>query len=177
MKQFLLVLLAVVPLGAQIRITGLEGLEAKAKSSVEVGLDPSMLKLAGGIFSKGGPDGDKAKALIDNLKAVTVRSFEFDQEGQYKIEDLAKIREQLRAPGWSKIVGVNEKQGRELTEIYTKSEQGKMAGVVIIAAEPKELTVVVIDGNIDLEAVAQLRGQFGIPNIPIPFEPKKGGKE
>jgi hypothetical protein len=177
MKQFLLVLLAVVPLGAQIRITGLEGLETKAKSSVEVGLDPAMLKLAGTIFSNGTADGNKAKALIENIKSITVRSFEFAQEGQYKIEDLAKIREQLRAPGWSKMVGVTGKQGRELTEIYAKSEQGKMAGVVIIAGEPKELTVVVIDGNIDLEAVAQLRGQFGIPNIPIPFEPKKGGKE
>ena len=182
MKRCLLVLLAALPLSAQIRLTGLEGLESKAKSSVEVGLTPEMLKLAAGFLSQSNAD-DKgkvvatAKSVIDGLKAITVRSFEFAEEGQYKMEDLTAIREQLRAPGWAKVVSVNEP--KVTVEIYMQTAQGKVAGLAIIAAEAKELTVVAIEGSIDLAALAQLGGQFGIPNIPnIPIPGLKGkGKE
>ena len=43
-----------------------------------------------------------------------------------------------------------------------------------IAAEPKELTVVTVDGNIDLSTLAELGGQFGIPQIPTVNQNKKG---
>lgn len=170
MKRCLLVLLAMglvasVPLSAQIKITGLEGLAAKAKSNVEVEIGPDMIKLVEGFLPRDSPDSAKAKELIGGLKSIIVRSFEFAQEGQYKIEDLTTIREQLRAPGWSKLVGVTEPG--ELTEVYAKTEQGKMAGLVVITAEAKELTVVSIEGTLDLAALSQLGGQLGIPNIPI----------
>jgi len=168
MKRCLLALLAVLPLSAQIRMTGLEGLEAKAKSSVVVGLDPAMLQMAAGFLTQGSPEAAKAKELIGGLKAITVRTMEFGEAGQYKIEDLASIREQLRAPAWSKMISVDEKKSQELVEVYTRTEQGKMAGLTIIAAQPKELAIVSIEGTIDLAALAQLGGQFGIPNIPIP---------
>ena len=41
-----MIVLAAAPLFGQIRITGLEGLETKAKSSVDVTLGPEMIKLA-----------------------------------------------------------------------------------------------------------------------------------
>lgn len=169
MTRCWLVLLAAIPLSAQIRMTGLEGLEAKAKQSVEVGLDPAMLQLAAGFLGTDNPDSAKAKALIGGLKSIIVRSFEFGEEGQYRVEDLTAIREQLRGPGWSRIVNVKEET--ETVEIYTRTEQGKVAGLALISAEPKELTVVAIEGNIDLAALAQLGGQFGIPQIPIPGQP------
>ena len=170
MKRCLLVLLAVLPLSAQIRITGLEGLAAKAKSNVEVELTQEMIGLAKGIFTPDSPDNAKMREMIGGLKSIIVRSFEFAEEGRYKIEDLTAIREQLRAPGWNKLVGVTEKG--ELTEIYAKTDQGKMAGLVIIAAEAKELTVVSIEGTLDLADLAKFGAQFGIPNIPIPGAPK-----
>ena len=48
-----------------------------------------------------------------------------------------------------------------------------MQGLVILAAEPKELTVVDIVGPIDLDMLSELGGHMGIP----PVEVKKGGKE
>ena len=41
----------------------------------------------------------------------------------------------------------------------------------IIAAQPKELTVVNIVGSIDLDQLSKLGGQFGIPKIDV--EPEK----
>jgi len=168
MKRCLWLLMAVLPLSAQIRITGLEGLENKAIESVVAGLDPTMLKLAAAFLApSNNPDSAKAKDLISALKSVTVRSLKFAEAGQYKIEDLASIREQLRAPGWSKVISTNEKQGGEMVEIYTRTEGGKIAGLAIIAAEPKELTIVTLEGTLDLATLAQLGGQFGIPPIPV----------
>ena len=40
-----------------------------------------------------------------------------------------------------------------------------MAGIVIIAAEPKELTVVNIVGPLEVDQLADLGGEFGIPRL------------
>ena len=41
-------------------------------------------------------------------------------------------------------------EDREHVEVFVKQEKDQVAGVAIIAAEPKELTIVTIDGTIDL---------------------------
>jgi hypothetical protein len=163
MKQWVWLLLAVAPLSAQIRMNALDGLASKAKESVEVTLDPDTLKLAVGFLGNKGKDDAQAKAMLEGIKSVTVRAFEFDQAGQYRMEDLEPIQAQLRAPGWSRIINI--KDGGDVVEVYTRTDQGKMAGLAVIAAEPKELVVVAIDGNIDLATLAQLGGQFGIPDV------------
>ena len=160
----------------QLRFTGLDGLASKATATVDITLDSSMLQMAGGFLGGNGKDQDaaKLKEMLAGLKAITVRSYEFKEEGQYRREDLDPIRAQLRAPGWSKIVGVTEE--KELTEIYMRTEQGKAAGFAIIAAEPKELTVVAIEGTVNLNDLSKL-GALGIPSIPIPNQGKGNDKD
>jgi hypothetical protein len=156
----------------QLRITGLDGLASKAKESVDITLDSNLLQMAGGFLVGKGKDGDKAKELLTGLKAITVRHYEFNEEGQYRVEDLDRIRTQLQAPGWSKIIASQSKG--EISEVYTRTEQGKVVGFAIIAAEPKELTVVAIEGNIDLNDLSKLKA-LGVPSIPVPD--KKGKQE
>ena len=157
---------AAAQLSAQLRITGLDGLASKAKESVDITLDSSMLQMAGSFLAGNGKGKDEAKAkeLLSSLKAITVKSFEFKEPGQYRMEDLEPIRGQLRTPGWNKIISVQEKD--EISEIYTRTDQGKIVGFAIIAAEPKELTVVAIEGTIDLNDLSKLKG-LGIPDLPI----------
>ena len=166
-------------LPAQLRITGLDGLASKAKESVDITLDSNMLQMAGAFLGGNGKDGKdadaaKLKELLAGLKAITVKTFEFNETGQYRIEDLEPIRAQLRTPGWTKIVFVQEKDG--LTEIYGRAEQGKMVGFALIAAEAKELTVIAIDGTINLSDLSRLKG-LGIPDIPVPGGSKGSGKK
>jgi hypothetical protein len=40
-------------------------------------------------------------------------------------------------------------------------------GLAIIAAEPREFTIVNIVGSIDLEDLHKLEGKFGVPNLDI----------
>src|SRR4051812_26844504 len=77
----------------------LDRLAERAKESVNVTLDSSMLQLASGFLSND-PEEKQVKKLISKLKGVYVRSFEFDKEGQYSMSDVEAVRLQLKAPGW-----------------------------------------------------------------------------
>lgn len=174
-RLFLIVVIAgwaAAQLPAQLRIAGLDGLASKAKESVDITLDSNLLQMASGFLAGNGKDGDKVRGVLAGLKAITVRSFQFNETGQYRMEDVEPIRRQLRTPGWSKIVSAQSKD--EISEVYTRLEQGKVVGFAIIAAEPKELTVVAIEGTIDLNDLAALKA-LGVPAIRIPD--KKGKQE
>jgi hypothetical protein len=177
MKRTLLIALfavlsAALPSQAQF-ILNLDNLAAKAKSSVDVSLDANMLQLAGRFLSSKKEDEAQVKDLVSKLKGVYVRSFEFDKEGMYSVADLQPLRNQLKGPGWSRMLGVQENSDREGVEISVKTEAGQIAGIAILAYEPKQLTVVSILGQIDLERLSELGGRFGIPVLPIPSAKKK----
>ena len=141
-------------------------LAGKAKEVVDITLDADMLGLAGNFLSEGSADEKTAKDLVKSFKGIYIRSFEFEEEGQYSNADLDDVRAQLKAPDWVRIVNVQEKKkGGESAQIYLKKENGKVAGITILAAEPKELTVVHIVGPIKPEDIAKLSGKFGIPNM------------
>ncbi len=142
----------------------LDKLAAHASESVDVTLDASMLQLAGGFLSKNDPDEVQVKKIISRLKGVYVRSFEFDKEGQYSMSDVEAIRSQLRPPAWSRIIGVKSIKG-ENSEVYLKKDGDQVGGLVVIDAEPKELTIVHIDGAINPEELSELGGHMGIPKM------------
>lgn len=151
----------------------LDRLAAKAKESVDVTLDGNMLQLAGKFLSRKSPDEAKVKKLIQGLKGIYVKSFEFDQPGQYTDADIESVRSQLKGPLWSRIVGVQSKKEGENAEVFFKTENNQIVGLAVIAAEPRELTVVSIVGPIDPEELSTLGGQFGIPQMEVHHGGKK----
>lgn len=150
----------------------IEKLSAKAKETVEVTMDGPMLRWASKFLSADDPEEKKCAQLVANLKGIYVRSFEFDEEGAYTAAEVEALRSQLRGPGWSRIVGVRS-QHEDNVDVFFKLENEKMSGIVIIAAEPKELTFVNIVGPLDVDQLADLSGEFGIPKL----DPKSLSKE
>jgi Domain of unknown function (DUF4252) len=146
-------------------------LAERATESVDVTLDSSMLQFASGFLSSDDKDEADVKKLVSKLKGVYVRSFEFDKDGQYSMSDVDYIKGQLKAPEWSRIVNVKSNKG-ENSDIYVKKNGDAIAGLVVIDAEPRELTVVHIDGPINPQQLSELSGHLGIPN----FE-KSGSKK
>lgn len=149
-----------------------EKLSAKAKETVEVKMDGPMLRWASKFLSAEDPDERKAAKLITNLKGVYVRSFEFENEGAYTSAEVEELRAQFRSPVWSKVVGVRSQRDGDNVDVFFKVEDEQMAGIVIIAAEAKELTVVNIVGPIDVDQLADLGGEFGIPKLNAKTLPK-----
>lgn len=151
---------------------GLDKLAAKAEESADVTLDANMLQFAGRFLS--GKDGDEAKAkkLISGLKGIYVRSFEFAKEGEYSSADVDAVRAQLQPPVWSRVVGVRSRNGENAEVFFKNSTPNQIGGLVVIAAEPKELTIVNISGVIQPEDLADLSGQFGLPKLELQNRPR-----
>ena len=157
--------LAAMLWGQQFKFN-LDHLEAKASEKVDLSLDSNMLQFAAKFLEGKDPDEAKVKKLIAGIEGIYIRSFEFKEKGAYSSADLEQIRSQLKAPEWARIVGVKSNEDGENTEIWVRSQAGKMSGIAILAAEPRELTVVNLVGNIDLDSLAALGGHFGIPKVP-----------
>jgi hypothetical protein len=150
-------------------------LAAKAVGKTDINLDGAMLQMGSGFLSQAGGDAAKLKQVVQGLKGVYVKTFEFDKEGQYSEADVNALRSQLRSPEWSTIVDSKEKH--ESSAIYMKSDGKQVQGLVIISAEPKELTVVQILGSIDPSMLSELGGKMGIPKMEMGPKTKTAPKK
>lgn len=169
MRTIILGLMAILPLAApQIKLpAGLEKLADKASNVVDINMDASMLQLASRFLSDKDPGETQAKKLVGKLKSIMVKSFEFDHRDAYEQSDLEELRAQWRGPGWSRIVGVRSKKDGENADVFLKSDGNQVTGVAILVAEPKELTIVYVDGVMNPDDVRDLQGHFGIPKIDL----------
>jgi hypothetical protein len=163
---------AVAPAQDIHKLIDWDKLAPKAVETVDVTLDANLLEMAK-KFIGDSADEAKVKRLIGNVKGVYVRSLRFDKAGEYPLASLDQVRGQLKAPEWSKVVDVRSKE--ENTGVYLRTDGKQVLGLVVLAAEPKELTVVNIVGAIDPADLKDLGGKFGIPNMD--FGPKPSTKK
>jgi hypothetical protein len=171
MKKAIFMWAAVLlPLAAQeIKLpANLDRLAAKAEESVDVTLSGSMLRLAARFISDRDADAANVRKVIAGLDGIYVRSFSFAREGEYNMADVDAFRAQVQGPAWSRIVGVTSKRTGDDVDVYFKIGGGdKLGGIVIIAAEPRQLTLVSIAGTIDPDQLVELSGEFHIPRIQV----------
>jgi hypothetical protein len=164
-KLLALVLAAAGILSAQQLKLDFDRLAAKASDTVDISLNGSVLQLAARFLDGKDPDEAKVKKLIANLQGIYIRSFEFKKDGDWSPADLESVRSQLKAPEWSRVVGYKSTGEGETVEVYMRMENQKVTGVAILAAEPREFTVVNIVGPVDLDTLADLSGHFDIPKL------------
>lgn len=86
--------------GQGLKLDHLDRLGSKASQTVNITLDGSLLRLASRFLSDGDSDEVEVKRLVNGLKGIVVRSFEFKAEGEYLDSDVEAIRAQLRNPNW-----------------------------------------------------------------------------
>ncbi len=138
-----------IPARAQGLDINLDALAAKAKEKAEITLEGPLLTQALQMAP------EKVKGAVANVSRVVVRNYEFDKPEQYSDADLETIRKQVsNGSGWSRVLSAKEKH--ESSEIYMFSKDGKPGGFLLIAAEPKELSIVYVVGSIDLASVKEV---------------------
>jgi hypothetical protein len=165
----LLVMFPVVAVRAQdprIQMGTLDHLATKASQTVDVNIDQRLIQLAAKLLSSEDREEAEVKKLVNGLKGIYVKSFEFDNVGEYSTADIESIRSQLRSPLWSRLVNVTSKRDGSV-EVYLMLSGDQISGLAVLSTDDKELTVVNIVGPVDLDKLAKLEGQFGIPELEI----------
>ena len=153
---------------AQIRMDNLDKLAAGASQVIDVTIDQQLLQLASKFLSSTrSPDEAEIKELVKDLKGVYVKRFEFEKDGQYSRTDIEPILKQLHTPAWARIVGVTSTKEVNNIEVFMMTEGSLIKGIAVIAAQPRELTVVNVVGPIDIDKLSRLQGQFGIPPLDL----------
>jgi hypothetical protein len=154
--------------GPELTLPSFPALKEHATEWVDLTLGWMPLHLLGWMMNDGDADSAQVKETLKGLKSVQIRSFQFDADYAYPQADIDRLRAQLAAPGWSPLVQVRKRgdeagKAKENVDIYVALEDKKVRGLVIIACEPRELTIVSIVGTIDLEQIASLRKTFVPP--------------
>jgi hypothetical protein len=139
-------------------------LSQKAEDVTEVTLDATMLGFAKAALSSKGNDAT-ARRVLDKLKGVYIRVFEFNTDNAYTPAQLEPLRAQLNQASWKKLVNVRSKKAGENVEIFMRMENGANTGLTVIAGERRELAIIHIDGPLDLAELGRLGGNLGIPDL------------
>jgi hypothetical protein len=158
---------------ARLRISDLDRLEARASQVIDVNIDERLLQIAIKFLNPKDPNQARVRELVAGLKGVYVKSYDFDKPGSYSVADVEPINMQLKAPGWSRMVGVKSARDKQTIEVFTMLVGDKIGGMAVIATGETQLTVVNIVGPIDLEKLAALEGNFGIPRLEIKKDDRK----
>lgn len=162
---------------SRIQLSSLDHLAAKASQTVDVSIDERLIRIAAKVFKDNDAEEKQIKDLLVGIKGIYVKSFQFDADGLIASADVESIRTQLRGPGWTRLIGVNSrKEGNFEVHLLMHGEQ--IGGLAVLHTDQRELTVVNIVGPVDLDKLAKLEGQLGIPELEIqPSKPKTKNDE
>jgi hypothetical protein len=156
---------------SRLQLSSLDHLAAKASQSVDVNIDERLIRIALKVFSDDDAEEREIKKVVAGVKGIYVKSFDFETDGQYTAADMETIRTQLRGPGWTRLVNVTSKKEGNL-EVYLLMNGEQVGGLAVVSSDVRELTVVNIVGPVDLEKLAKLEGQFGVPELGIESKSK-----
>lgn len=164
MKTFLATLcLCLTAFAVQdLDLSFLKGLEAKATESTDIDLGPEQLKLIMGFANDANSD---LKNLARTISRIQVKTYEFDKEGMYSMAEMENLRQKVKAADFVPLISHKEKKG--FTDIMIRKGPKGANGFIVLSAEPKEVTVVNIVGEIDLASLSKLSGKFGIPEMKL----------
>jgi hypothetical protein len=165
-------ILAVFAAGAAAQtldLSALDKLEKIAKEANTVTLDAGQIRGAMnimGLMDSSDKDAQSVRSILGGIKSLAVRNFEFAEKGQYPPQAVESVRAQMaKMPGWTRIV--ESRSAEEHNEVYLLTQSEKVAGIAVISTEPREVTVVYINGSVNLSDLRKLHGEFGIPDVDV----------
>lgn len=146
----------------ELKIPDFSHLRSTAVDFTDITLDGFLLKLAKKMAAH---EDDEAVQFLNQIKSVRVREFEFESDNAYSRADLDAVRKQLAGPGWSPLIQQRTREPRSDVDVYLNTAGGKILGIAVIESEPRSFTIVNVVGSIDIDKIAKLEGQFGIPEL------------
>jgi hypothetical protein len=169
-RQILALAALTVPMAAlaqdgHLRLPDFSALAARASAHTDITLGGGLLNFARQFVNENDHDPDAAatRRFMADLRSIEVHSYEFGSDHAYSASDIDSVRRQLQSPGWKRLVQTHSAADQEDVDIYVALDGDRPTGLAIIAAEPREFTIVNLVGTIDLKDLASMGGQMGIP--------------
>jgi hypothetical protein len=126
-----------------------DALADRAAEKSEIDLDFDLLRL----FLHMGGESDR-DGILSGVRALRVRSYTFEKPGEYSAMDLESLRARVGTDSrWARIV--IQKEGESTAEVWVAADGDKLGACLVVAAEPRELSVVYLEGTMSL---AQIKG-------------------
>jgi len=160
-KLIFTILMAAAPMASaqQLDLKVLDKIAEKATSTTEIGMDEAMLKSTSSLLNDKKVEEGVAKKTVEGLKGFFLRSYEF-KKGDFKVDEIKPLMDQLKAPNWVRFL--RNKEDGEWTEIWWHVTNGAYDGMLLVAAENSELTVINALGISKPEDLAKLKDLGGL---------------
>jgi hypothetical protein len=150
----------------ELKLPDFSDLRKNAVDFTDITIDGMLLRIARKFAAD---DGDEdAIRILNDIKSVRVRAFEFDSDDSYSLADLDKVRKQLAAPGWSAVVQQRSREENSNVDVYMNMDGDRILGIAVIESEPRSFTIINVVGNIDMARLAKMAGGLGIPKVSEP---------
>jgi hypothetical protein len=149
----------------KLKLPDFGSLADKATESVNISLNPWLLRIAAASIDGKDPDSAATKKLLAGIKSIEIRSYQFATDSAYSAADIDAVRLQLTAPGWSRLVQVHNRKNREDVDMYILVENDRTNGFALIASEPRQFTIINIVGSISVEDLPRLENHLHLPKF------------
>jgi hypothetical protein len=152
---------------AKLKLPDFSSLVGKAKESVNISLDPWLLRIAAASMDDKDADSAATKKLLSAIKSIEVRNFQFATDFAYSAADIDAVRRQLGAPGWSQLMQVHDRKKGADVDIYILVDNDHTRGFALIASEPRQFTIINVVGSISVEDFQRLESHLHLPKVAV----------
>jgi len=126
---------------------GTEKFSKDAKDVTELNLDPSMLAMVGGTSAE----------AAKKMDFIVIHSYGYANAGSYNMDDVDAYRKKLADGSWNCFLHVADSKSGEKTDICVKQGADNQTNeLVIVSAEPKELTFIHMKGRMSLNEMQRM---------------------
>ena len=150
---------------ASLKLPDFSPLAAKATESVNLSLNPCLLKIAAAMLDDKDADDAATKKVLSGIKSIEIRSYQFATDFAYSAADIDAVRQQLSAPGWSQVMQVHDRKKSQNVDMYILLDNNRTNGFALIASEPREFTIINIVGSIAIEDLPRLEQHLHLRDL------------
>jgi hypothetical protein len=150
---------------ATLKLPEFKSLAGKATESVNISLNPWLLRMAGAFIDEKDADGAATKRLLAGIKSIEIRSYQFAADFAYSAADIDGVRSQLARPGWNQLMQVHHREKNEDVDMYVMIENNVTKGFALIASQPREFTIINIVGSISVDDLPKLESHLHLSKM------------
>lgn len=132
------------------------------EANIEVNVQGALLNL---VMEASRHEDEELANMLSKLKGVYVRGYQVAPDAIDRIASrTGNLARTLSTRGWETVVRFREEGER--VDVFMRSEENRISGLVVMVVDPEETLFVNIVGEINPEDIGRIGGRFNVPHIP-----------